>query len=290
MIFGACFGVDHNASKGLKDFGEEMSARETDFEYYIPREVALHPQVPALILLHAQIRWSKWISAQWGKNSEVPFPNLAGIWTTMENQEPWEPAFPAGYTLPHENAYGGSDGSCPAPEPAYPAGGHAVDISTASVSEAAAVAAAAASIARAEAARRISGVRGSGSGASRGRGSWGRGGGGRGGGGGGSEDCLNSMVYNNVYVYGRWGLFRHSEAMRIITRKESLSGVEIPASSIEPKCKACPAFHVKGVCNTGCGNAADHFPHYREQDPPSGGGTFRPCRIPRLLWRQSPRK
>ena len=82
----------------------------------------------------------------------------------MENQEPWEPAFPAGYTLPHENAYGGSDGSCPAPEPAYPAGGHAVDISTASVSEAAAVAAAAASIARAEAAIRISGGLGSGSG------------------------------------------------------------------------------------------------------------------------------
>ena len=32
MIVGTCFGVDHNASEGLKEFGEEMSARETDLE------------------------------------------------------------------------------------------------------------------------------------------------------------------------------------------------------------------------------------------------------------------
>ena len=30
MIVGACFGVDHNAYKGLKEFGGEMSERETD--------------------------------------------------------------------------------------------------------------------------------------------------------------------------------------------------------------------------------------------------------------------
>ena len=32
LIVGTCFGVDHNASEGLKEFGEEMSARETDLE------------------------------------------------------------------------------------------------------------------------------------------------------------------------------------------------------------------------------------------------------------------
>ena len=32
--------------------------------------------------------------------SEIPFPNLAGLWTAMENKEPWEPIFPAGYTIP----------------------------------------------------------------------------------------------------------------------------------------------------------------------------------------------
>ena len=29
LIVGICFGVDHNASDGLKEFGEEMSVRET---------------------------------------------------------------------------------------------------------------------------------------------------------------------------------------------------------------------------------------------------------------------
>ena len=32
--------------------------------------------------------------------------------------------------------------------------------------------------------------------------------------------------------------------------------------------KACPAFHIKGMCNTGCRNADDHIPHIREQDLP----------------------
>ena len=81
-----CFSVDHNTSKGLKEFGEEMLARETDLEEYIPRNTSLRPQVPVLILRNAQIQWSNWIASQWGKTSKFPFPNLAGLWTAMENQ------------------------------------------------------------------------------------------------------------------------------------------------------------------------------------------------------------
>ena len=55
MVVGTCFGVDHNTSKGLKEFGEEISTRETDLEEYVPNKAALRPQVPALILRHAQI-------------------------------------------------------------------------------------------------------------------------------------------------------------------------------------------------------------------------------------------
>ena len=36
LIFGACFGIYHNASKGLKEFGEEMLARETELDEYTP--------------------------------------------------------------------------------------------------------------------------------------------------------------------------------------------------------------------------------------------------------------
>ena len=89
LIVGTCFGVDHNASEGLREFGEELSARETDLEEYLPWEAALFPQIPALLLRHAQINWSNLLASQWGKTSEVTFPNLAGLWTAMENQEPW---------------------------------------------------------------------------------------------------------------------------------------------------------------------------------------------------------
>ena len=32
LIVGTCFCVDHNASEGLREFGKEMSARETNLE------------------------------------------------------------------------------------------------------------------------------------------------------------------------------------------------------------------------------------------------------------------
>ena len=110
----------------------------------------------------------------------------------MENQEPWEPTFPVGYTLPPKNAYGGSVSACPAPKPAYLEIGTTVDTSAAPTS--AAAAAAAASTARAEAARQSSGVRGSSGGARGGGVNWGCRGMGVGGGGGGAEERLNAMA------------------------------------------------------------------------------------------------
>ena len=89
LIVGTCFGVDHNASEGLREFDEEVPVRETDLEEYVPRDSALLPQIPVLLLRHAQIRWSNWLAAQWGKTSDVPFPYLVGLLTAMENQEPW---------------------------------------------------------------------------------------------------------------------------------------------------------------------------------------------------------
>ena len=64
LIVGTCFGVDHNASEVWREFGEEMSERETELEEYIPRDSALLPQIPVLLLRHAQIRWSNWLAAQ----------------------------------------------------------------------------------------------------------------------------------------------------------------------------------------------------------------------------------
>ena len=55
LIVEMCFGVEHNASEGLKEFWEKMLAREMELEDCIPREAALQPQVLVLILRHAQI-------------------------------------------------------------------------------------------------------------------------------------------------------------------------------------------------------------------------------------------
>ena len=66
----------------------------------------------------------------------------------------------------------------------------------------------------------------------------------------------------------RWGLFRNAGVMRLITQKASAAGIELPSLPVEPKCKACPEYHIKGMCNTGCGNVRDHVMHTREQDPP----------------------
>ena len=257
LIVRTCLGVDHNASEGLGEFGKEMLARETDLEEYLPRNSALLPQIPTLLHRHTQIRWSNWLASQWGKTSGVPFPDLAGLWTAMENQEPWDPTFPAGYTLTPEAAYGGGMSTRQTPGPTHPA---QWPTSETSATPAVAAAATVAPTLKAETARR--------SGGQVVRGNPGLGGGGIGGGGAGDEERLNSMAYNNTYMEGRWGLLCQAGAMRIITCKASLAGVNLPAFPVDPKCKACPTFNIKGMCNTGCGNATDHVTHIREQDLP----------------------
>ena len=63
-----------------------------------------------------------------------------------------------------------------------------------------------------------------------------------------------------------WGALRHTGDMRLFTRKAIAAGVDIPSSPVVPKCKACPTYHIKRMCNTGCGNVGDHATHAREQD------------------------
>ena len=57
----------------------------------------------------------------------------------------------------------------------------------------------------------------------------------------------NAIAYNNGYLEERWGAFRHAGAMRLITSKARSAGVELPSSPLDPKCKACPAYHIKGM-------------------------------------------
>ena len=63
--------------------------------------------------------------------------------------------------------------------------------------------------------------------------------------------------------------------MQLITCNASLAGVDLPALPVEPNCKACPAYHIKGMCNTGCRNVEDHVAHTREQELPLWGWAVR---------------
>ena len=62
--------------------------------------------------------------------------------------------------------------------------------------------------------------------------------GGVGGGSEGAKELLNAMACNNAYVGGGGGVFRNAGAMRLITRKASLTGVKISASPINLTCRA----------------------------------------------------
>ena len=128
--------------------------------------------------------------------SGVPFPNLAGLWAAMENQEPWEPTFPADYTISPKTAYVGSVSARLAHGPAYPERYPAGDTLAAPTS--AAIAATTSPTAKSESARWGSGGRGISGGASGGGGNSGRRIGGMRGGGKGAEECLNAMAYNNA--------------------------------------------------------------------------------------------
>ena len=133
----------------------------------------------------------------------MPLLDLAGLWTAMENQEPWYPTLPAGYTLSPETAYRGGVSTHPTPGPTYPARWPTLDTSVAPT-----VASAAATVAptlKADLARRSGGH---GGGENPGRGNKGKGGSGEG-----AKERLNAMKYNNTYMEGRYGLSRHTGAM-----------------------------------------------------------------------------
>ena len=43
------------------------------------------------------------------------------------------------------------------------------------------------------------------------------------------------------------------------------AGHVLPSSPINPSCKSCVAYHMKGMCSEACLNAGDHGDHTREQ-------------------------
>ena len=237
LIVATFFGVDHNASEGLKEFGEEILARETELEEDIPRDAALLPQIPALLLRHAQIRWSNWLASQWGKTSEVPFTNLDGLCTAMENQEPWEPTSPAGYTLVPDTAYGGTVIPRPSQGPFTsshwnPAESRQPPLRKVTTPP----------TPKAKPESREGGQGGS---------TNTNGGGGRGGRSGSTcGDRPNNISYNNAYMEERWGLFRHAGDAANHTKSQR-SGRRASLVAYRPQVQGLPRLSHKGYVQYG---------------------------------------
>ena len=145
----------------------------------------------------------------------------------MDNQEPWEPTFPAGYNFLPDTA-----SLRPSPGPPTPARWNPVESQTAPPRAAPNL-----PTPKAEAASR-GGGRG---GTTNLSGGWG---GGESGSGSTGEERPNAIAYNNAYVEDRWGALLHAGSMRLITRKSSAAGIEPPLSPLDPKCKACRAYHI----------------------------------------------
>ena len=134
--------------------------------------------------------------------------------------------FPAGYTLSPDAAYGGGMSSSPTQDPNHAARWPPPE--TASTPLVTAIEPVASMKAEPESCSGGQGISAT----------PGRGGGGPGGINTGEEERPNEIAYNNAYVEGRWGLFRHARVMILITRKDSLAGVDLPSSLVYPKCKA----------------------------------------------------
>ena len=46
------------------------------------------------------------------------------------------------------------------------------------------------------------------------------------------------------------------------------AGCVFTSSPLDPSCKSCVAYHMKGMCNEACLNAGDNGDHTQEQDMP----------------------
>ena len=151
-----------------------------------------------------------------GKDVQSKFSKLSGALDCHGESRALGANLHAEYTISPENAYGGSVSIRPTHGPAYLKRWPTVDTLSDPTSETTTVTAE--PTAKAESARRSSGGRGISGGTSGGGGSSGRRSGGIGGGGEGAKEHINDMAYNNAYVDGRWGLFQHAGAIKLITR------------------------------------------------------------------------
>ena len=80
---------------------------------------------------------------------------------------------------------------------------------------------------------------------------------------------MNAMEFNMGYKQGPWEVFRNAcGPVRALQKSAEEAGHVLTSSPLDPSCKSCVAYHMKGMCNEACLNAGDHGDHTREQDLP----------------------
>ena len=206
-----------------------------------------------------QIRWSNLLAQQWDSDKKVTFPNLAALWDKIDDGEPWKPTFPDVYS-PKDLSRGGTGGFGQLAITAGSVG--SADKATAdtatiaaalrtrrSAESAATVTAAAAAAART---RRTEAAAA-------------------------AEACtppyvslgtlttpLKAMAFNLGYNQGRWEVFCNAcGTVRALRKSAEEAGHIFPPSPLDPLCKICVAYHMKGMCNEACLNYVNHRDHTR---------------------------
>ena len=77
----------------------------------------------------------------------------------------------------------------------------------------------------------------------------------------------NLMVRNDSYKGNLFQTYA-DRPVRVRQVLDANPNTPPPRSPMDPSVNMCVAFHVKGMCNTRCGRAADHHPHTDAQDAP----------------------
>ncbi len=220
----------HDLLVNAIDFVDLFTQREAVLEQTAPRMGHDRSMMPALILRWFQLRWSLWFVKQWNSATPVPAPHFTDLFEQMDVDAPWEPTFPHGF-LPAPRI---APRAPPQAPPALPA------LQPAPQQQQPAPAPAPAPVPAPAPAPP-------------------------------TRPTGNRRVNNPSPVKQMFHTFRDIPNLRV--RDVRLRATRPPPTSPFThadgrQCPMCVAWHVKGMCNEGCGSTPDHQAHTDEQDAP----------------------
>ena len=214
-------GEDHAWTLSIQRFILRFSARELELEQLQTRDPQYRNLVPALLVRWVQLRWNDWLQTQWYCMVDNPVPDLQTLFSEIRLGTAWEPTIPLQYLRLPAVAAGGDDASR--------GGTHQ------------------------QTRQLLSPVRPAGAA-----------------GGGATGLAPNAIVRNTAYAEADFAGYRDTPGVIIRDLLDRNTANPPPISSSDSPAnrgrfpntplRVCLSYHVKGMCNSRCGRAADHGP------------------------------